>query len=459
VLGARAGSAPAPITIAAAGLVLVAAYVAATFVTIDRTTYDLWGATLIGPGLIAISLPMFAREARRQDDARLFWFLVVALILHLVGGMLRYWVTFSVYGYGDATGYHREGARIAASFWNGDFHTGLRSLSGTDFMSFSTGVIYTIIGPSKLGGFLAYSWLSFLGLFLFYRAFVVAVPEGDRRWYGLLVFFLPSLLYWPSSSGKEAWMVFTLGIAGFGVARLFAGRVLRGLILLVGGALLGAIVRPHVAGLVAIGAAGGLLFLRPERSWGRLGPFLKWVGVGAVGALSLALIVQTQAFLGSSFTGDASVTSVGGIVDELELVATESDYGGSEFKPVIVRSPLQVPSAFVTVLFRPWVFEANNAQALVAAMESSLLLVLVVVRWRWIWAALKSMRRQAYVAFAAAYTFLFVIVFASFPNFGLLARERVQVLPLFLVLLCVRPAARRRKDEERSGARAASGVS
>lgn len=459
MLRARASCAPSPIAIAVVGLGLVAAYVAATFFTMDRTPYDLWGATLIGPGLIAISLPMFAREARRQDDARLFWFLVVALLLHLVGGMLRYWVTFSVYGAGDATGYHRNGLRIAASFWNGDFDTGLRSLSGTDFMSFATGVIYMIIGPSKLGGFLAYSWLSFLGLFMFYRAFAVAVPEGDRRWYGMFVFLLPSLLYWPSSTGKEAWMVFTLGIAAIGVARLLTGRVIRGLVLLVGGALLGAIVRPHVAGLVAIGAVGGLLFLRPARSWGRIGPLFKWVGVSAAGALSLVLIVQTQAFLGSSVEGAASVTSVGGVVNELEQVATESDYGGSEFKPVIVRSPLQVPSAFVTVLFRPFVFEANNAQSLVAAVESAGLLLLVVLRWRWIWAALKSMRRQGYVAFAAAYTFLFVIVFASFPNFGLLTRERVQVLPLFLVLLCVPPAAWRREDGERSGARVASGVS
>jgi hypothetical protein len=439
------------------GIGLVGAYVAATFVTIDRTPYDLWGAMLIGPGLVLISLPMFAREARRQEDARLFWFFVIALIVKLLGGVLRYWVTFSVYGAGDATGYHREGVRIAQLFWSGDFDPGLRSMSGTDFISFTTGVFYTVIGPSKLGGFLAYSWLSFVGLFLFYRAFVVAVPEGDRRWYGLLVFFLPSLVYWTSSTGKEAWMVFTLGIAAIGVARLFTGRVLRGLMLLAAGTLLGAIVRPHVAGLAAIGAAAGLLALRPARSWGRIGPVLKWVGVGAVGALSVVLIVQTQAFLGSNLEGgSASVTTVTGVVNELEQVSTRADSGGSEFTPVIVRSPLQVPSAFATVLFRPWITEANNTQALVAAMESTLFLLLVLVRWRWIWAALRSMRRQAYVAFAAAYSFLFVIVFASFPNFGLLARERVQVLPLVLVLLCVPPVARPADEGRRAGTQVAS---
>jgi hypothetical protein len=449
----RPSSTPSPFGLALVGFALTAVYVAFAFLTIDRTTYDLWGAVLIGPALIAISVPILAREAKRLQDPRLLWILIVALLLKLIGGLLRFWVTFSLYGAGDATGYHREGVRLSMGFWNGDFETGLRSLTGTSFISLLTGVIYTITGPSKLGGFLVYSWLSFWGLFLFHRAFTVAVPEGDRRWYALFVFFLPSLLYWPSSTGKEAWMLLTLGIAAIGVARLFTGRALRGFLLLLLGAALGAVVRPHVAGLVTVAAACGLLFLKPGRAWARLGPVLKWVGVGAVGVLAVVLIVQTQSFLGTSLGGDASVTSVEGFVDELENVATRADTGGSEFQPVIVRSPLQVPEAVVTVLFRPFIFEAGNAQGLVAAVESMMLLLIVVWRWRWIWAAITSMRRQAYVAFAGAYTGMFVIVFASFPNFGLLARERVQVLPLFLVLLCVIPKSRRRREDERADGR------
>ena len=34
-----------------------------------------------------------------------------------------------------------------------------------------------------------------------------------RRRYALLVLFLPSLLFWPSSIGKEAWMTLALGLA------------------------------------------------------------------------------------------------------------------------------------------------------------------------------------------------------------------------------------------------------
>jgi hypothetical protein len=46
------------------------------------------------------------------------------------------------------------------------------------------------------------------------------------------------------------------------------------------------------------------------------------------------------------------------------------------------------------------------------------------------------------VAFVVVYSLLFVFAFSSIANFGILARERTQVLPFFLVLLAV-PAVRR----------------
>jgi hypothetical protein len=107
----------------------------------------------------------------------------------------------------------------------------------------------------------------------------------------------------------------------------------------------------------------------------------------------------------------------------------------------VVTSPLQMPKAIVTVLFRPFVTEADNAQALAAALESTFLLLLTIRRLPWMWAAMRSVRRQPYVALALVFTAVFVVAFASFPNFGLLARERVQVLPFFLILLSV-PADR-----------------
>ena len=40
-----------------------------------------------------------------------------------------------------------------------------------------------------------------------------------------------------------------------------------------------------------------------------------------------------------------------------------------------------------------------------------------------------------YVAYALTYTIMFVIAFSSIANFGILTRQRTQVLPLVVVLV------------------------
>jgi cell division septum initiation protein DivIVA len=93
----------------------------------------------------------------------------------------------------------------------------------------------------------------------------------------------------------------------------------------------------------------------------------------------------------------------------------------------------------VTVLFRPLIFDAHNAQTLITAVEGTFLLLLSLVRIRWAIAAIGSWRRQAYVIFAVLFAGMFVVAFSGVANFGLLARERVQLLPFYLVLFSIPP--------------------
>lgn len=46
-------------------------------------------------------------------------------------------------------------------------------------------------------------------------------------------------------------------------------------------------------------------------------------------------------------------------------------------------------------------------------------------------------RRAPYLAFVATYRLLFIIAFSNFGNFGILARQRAQLLPFVLVLLAI----------------------
>ena len=106
-----------------------------------------------------------------------------AFVAKMVGTLVRYAVTFEVYaGRADAGGYHGSGRRLAEAFWDGTwdqvYATEVPELVGTEFMRLATGIVYIVTGPTKLGGFLVFSWLGFWGLYWFYRAFRDRVPRG-----------------------------------------------------------------------------------------------------------------------------------------------------------------------------------------------------------------------------------------------------------------------------------------
>ena len=221
---------------------------------------------VIGPALLLISLPILAKMGTALEQPWFFGLAVTALVVKLLAALARYWVAFVLYhGAADAASYNSVGSRLATSYREGLFNVPLGSGGlGTQFIQAVTGVVYAITGPSLIGGYLVYSWLGFWGLLLFYRAFHLAVPGGHHRRYALMVFFLPSLLFWPSGIGKEAWMTLGLGLCAYGVALLLAGRR-SGVPVLALGMLATAAVRPHVTLLVA-GALVVAYALRPVPS-------------------------------------------------------------------------------------------------------------------------------------------------------------------------------------------------
>jgi hypothetical protein len=435
-------------TVLTVGLAITVAYVGGSLLVMSRTTYDTWGAMIIAPVLYVLTLPALAKQAEREDDRRLFWLLTLALTVKLAATLIRYYVAFDVYGgRADAKGYYNQGTRIAENFLRGDFTTDLPNFSGTNFIVLFTGIVFTITRPTLLGGFFVFTWLAFIGTFLFYRAFVIAVPEGRSKTYARLLFFLPSMLFWPASLGKESFMVFTLGIAAFGVAHVLTGRTVKGLAFVVAGLWPAAIVRPHMAGLVAIALVCAFL-VRPIRAKGRqLALVFRVVTLALLVAFAGYLINETKAFLHAESISDA-----------LAQTTDQTSKGGSEFSPANFFTPLGAPIATFTVLFRPTVADAHNVQAFLAGLEGTFLVLLTLFRWRWVLAAIGSLRRQPYVAYAIAFTALFVVAFSSFANFGLLARERVQLFPLYLVLLSVPPRSWRRRSGPRQAERARVGA-
>ncbi|MEW6471667.1 MAG: hypothetical protein AB1679_05310 [Actinomycetota bacterium] len=431
-------------------MVAITAILVALAYGMNHTSYLVWGGFWVAPVLLLLSIPVANRAARLDGDA-IGRIVLMAAILKVLGAPLtRYWMAYGLYGgASDATAYHAAGTLLAPLFRHGHYGD-LGPISGTRFMEVLTGQVYAFIGPTRLGGFMVFSWLSFLGLYLFYRAFRTAYPEGDGRRYARLIFFFPTLVFWPSSIGKEAFMMLVLGAAALGAAQLLIGRF-RGLIWLAFGMSGAAVVRPHMALIAGAGlvAAAPIAFLRGGvdrggRRRSRLASVVLLVGLLVSGS-ALIEVAENFFHLESLNTQTAQ--------EQLDEVTRRSGEKGSTFAPFSPNNPAGFVLSGVTVLFRPFPGEVSNAQGMLTSLECLVLLALCLLALgRLARAPLESLRRP-YIAFAVVYTFAFVYAFSSIVNFGILARQRAQLLPLVFVLLCIPRARLQRSPDSTSASR------
>jgi hypothetical protein len=200
-----------------------------------------------------------------------------------------------------------------------------------------------------------------------------------------------------------------------------------------------AVVRPHLALIVGAGLVvaaplavlrGGAHGDRPHR--GRLG--------SAVLLLALLLAGPTLIGVAENFFGLQSLNAQTA-QDLLDQTTQRSGKTGSTFTSASPNTPTGFVLAGVTVLFRPFPFEVRNAQAMLTSLEGLSLLALAVLSRRRLARLPVALFRRPYVAFALVYTFAFIYAFSSLQNFGLLARERSQLLPALFVILCIPPRA------------------
>jgi hypothetical protein len=162
---------------------------------------------------------------------------------------------------------------------------------------------------------------------------------------------------------------------------------------------------------------------------GRLGGAMLATGL-LVGSFSLVSVTESFFHL-----EDLSVESAQGVLQE---TTRRSAQGGSEFTAASPGSPVGLVKATATVFFRPFPFELHNAQGRITGLEGVLLIVLFYFSLPRLARLPFELFRRPYVAFVCAYTFAFVYAFSSIENFGILVRQRAQLLPLLLALLCLR---------------------
>lgn len=353
-----------------------------------------------------------------------------AVVARIVGATVRYIVVVVIYGGGDAIGYYARGRRIADGLRSFDFEPWLDTerLWGTPFVDRIAAIFLTVLGPSIKALWLVFSMFSLVGLSLM----LITVHRHCRgRLDGgrlpLLLLFWPSLVFWPSSIGKEAIVLLAAGLVIYGWrgrGRIHWPTLSAGLILALG-------LRPHIAMMmgVAIAAAD---WLKSTQTWtaGSIarGVVLLLVGVG-IGVAGLGQLGIDQ--------------NLDSVENYVELRSGQTATGGSSFDAT--TGPLVVPMAFVNVLFRPFIWEARNPFILFSALEMTAFWVMVYRNRRASMAMVRNWRSSALLAFVVPFALVLTFFYGAFvSNMGILARQRVIVLPLLFIVAEMAPLFVRR---------------
>jgi hypothetical protein len=391
------------------------------------------GVVLVGLIVFAISVPIARRVARTEGDPRLTSLLLIALGLHFLGGPAQILVDNHVYhGVSDFTGYVHQGATLSTNFRSFHFTTAgahLRSVLGDGSVSIAAGIVFSLTGVNELAAFFVFAWFTWLGTIFFYKAFTLTFPEGGHRRYALMLFLLPSILFWASDVSKEAVMMLSLGVATFGTARVLA-RQRRGYPMILLGIATGIATRPNEIALLLAGFTVAIVFRRHDerrqrRAVRRLGAFAFLAAILALTAVLTVKFVHSNA------------GSVGGVLNSAHQNNSGKGVGFGSSNVPYSSDPLLYPRDVYTVLFDPLPFTATSVTKLLAAAENTVILVLVLTSLRRLRLLFRTGRERAYVFLCAVYSTAFIYSFAALGNLGLITRERTLLFPYLLVLLAV----------------------
>ena len=365
--------------------------------------------------------------------------LILGVVMRIVGVTARHWMIFDLYNGGsDAVGYFDAGRVISEHLRALDFSIfgsgmwGQREW-GTQVVRYAAGIVMTFTGPSLRSTFLVFSLLSFAGLVCMTIAYGRSNAQGSIRHAALLLFLWPTLWFWPSSIGKEAVLLLAIGLVTLGYVGE-GGRI--SWLPMIAGLVLALIIRPHVAGVLAVAACAS--------EWTSGGwTTRRFVQSMVISALTLWLLVKAFSLLGVNSTDYTSVESF------MSHWAHQTNQGGSAIERTD-SSVLAVPMAFVNILFRPFLTEARSAMALVSSLEMLAFWALAVSGSRRFPAVLRSWQTNRLLRFVMPFSMLYVLMIGlTFQNLGIIARQRTLVMPALLMVVATTMSTARVRETTR----------
>lgn len=375
--------------------------------------------------LAVIALAIGTTWAQRSLRPAWLGVFVAGLALRVVGSTARLEVMDLVYsGVGDARMYFDYGRQYVSQIHDLDFRFLTAEGSptgqwwGTQFVRSVCAFVMLITNESFRGTFFVFSLFAFVGFTLCVLAFDEATGQdaiGHARW----VWLLPSLWFWPSSIGKEALMLLAAGMAVYGyVGKQGRSRWVYCALAVV----LAGCIRPHVAAVVAM----SILVAESARP----GPTFS---VRRLGGLLIAVVVVVFAVRAGLSQLGLEDADLDGLQEQFEYRSGQTAQGGSKIQ--VASGPTAIPMALITILMRPFPWEARGIQFLSAA-EIAMIWVLIAVRWRGARDLLRDWRQNSYVRFGLPFLLAMSLMYGlAFANLGIIARQRAIILPFLLTFL------------------------
>ncbi len=277
--------------------------------------------------------------------------------------------------------------------------------------------------------------LAFIGQVVFLLGVRSSLNTAQFRVLSIVMMFSPTLAFWPSSIGKESLALFGIGFGVFGASRLYDRRWSG-----VGPVLLGffavGMVRPHVAMVLLAGLLIGL-FARRAHTRGR---------VATHAALLVVVVVGSMWMAGASadLFGLDSLEGISDVSAALDFAQERTSQDEARFVAARVSSVADYPWAAVTVLFRPFPWEAPNAFAMISALESIFLALLLLRAVPGFVTHGRQLVQRGQLLYAVAFVLVFIFLFSAIGNFGILSRQRAQVIPFVLLIAAFGLGAERR---------------
>lgn len=329
----------------------------------------------------------------------------------------------------DSNRYHRNGTRVFEQLTAGLSVNAHAQVPGTGSVELATGYLYLVIGqPARMVAVYLMSMLASIGMLLFWWATRDLISER-RNMYTTLVLFAPTLLFWNSTLGKEAFISFGLGCLVATLRMILLRRIgLRMLLISLSGVASVAFVRPHVLLVFCLALGLSLVLGRSNRRIGKR-PGGRII---LVGALSLGLAISAN-LSGSLLGAEDASDLLDAAYDRAE--ATSAGQGNSAYSADPVRSPAQLPGALAIVLLRPFPWEVRTMMQALASIESLAILALLAGQIARLSRGTHRVDLNLLVMSFGIYIVVFSAGISTYGNFGLVVRQRLQVWQFLIFLL------------------------